>query len=210
MHSGATNVVFPADRAAAAEPFVAQTAYPADVEAFEAREYQAGASAQVSLLLYLTLETRLDSQVTVTYVRIVNRKRTEVPVGGYLVGLYTSQGDTPGRMAFELDDANPFPRALDEELHPTDRPFFDTADSIHVGRAAKQELILLIEAHRGNYAFGVQVEYEVNGRKFQADVAHAPFLVTGQHCGFTKATVYEPHPDQTPRLEQHGADFLPC
>jgi hypothetical protein len=39
---------------------------------------------------------------------------------------------------------------------------------------------------------------------------HAPFLLTGQHCGFTSANIYEAHSNEAPHLQKRGADFLPC
>lgn len=127
-------------------------------------EMEAGGYSHGGVRVHLTVEGNTDREVTINNIRPVNLKREPAVTGEVIVGPTQGTGPSPERMGFILDRVNPNARTVGEDgsYGPA---FFDTY-YIGLPNRKKQTLILEFLAQASAFSFNIEVDYDVNGKKF--------------------------------------------
>jgi len=175
---------FPADRIAAAEPFIRQDRRPDDPWEFLQRELDAGAYVVGGINVGLVLEGNSDDEITIYNVRPLVTPGEE-PTGVY-ISIQNEVGGSSAEFAFNLDEATPVAREVLSTLGEVGEEYFGI-QQIGLRNGEKFGLTMRFDADRRAYSFYIEVQYEVAGEKYRirVDRSGQPFRVTPSPCEYS-------------------------
>jgi hypothetical protein len=177
---------FPSEALPAAKQFLDQQVQPDDPDTFMAQQLDAGAYAVDRLVVYLGIESTLDSEATIYNIRVISTPQA-TPTGAY-IALRQAAGGTDYQMVFNLDTSVPV--AKEDSSEGTAGEDFFSVYRPGIRSGEKISLEMYFHASSRAYSFLLEIDYEVKGKLYRMTVDRngMPFRITPSLCGQSDKT----------------------